>query len=182
MEMVFHSNARSDMEVKAHNRIKELMVQAKEMGFILPKDRGFKFSVNFDLNSVRNAGSAFISPDEKRMTIKLHRKALEHYKEEYIERTVIHEFVHILQYCQYGFVDHKNSFKMLMRKFGANSGRCHSFDLRSLTGKPKRKSKPTFKYSCGCETVHEVSALIHKRINIGQSYHCKDCKQNIKEI
>ena len=180
MEMVFHSNARSEMEKKAHNKILELMKQAKEFGFTLPKDMGFKFSVNFDLNSVRNAGTAYISPSEKKMSIHLHRKALEHYKEDYIERTVIHEFAHILQYCQYGFVDHKRTFKNIMRKFNAPTDRCHSFDLRTITGKQKSK-KQKFKCECAC-AEHYVSSIIINRMRRGLIYSCKDCKQLLKEI
>jgi len=164
---------------KVHEKISELCKTAKEYGLKIPEDLNVELVVNFKINSVRVAGDACYRWIQKQMTIRLHDKALEHYGDEFINRTVVHEFAHIIVFCNFPKAKaHGREFKMLMRVFGSEGTRCHSYDLRSLVPHKVRKTAQRFEYKCQCSR-HNLSKIRHNRILNGSIYTCKNCRTDL---
>ncbi len=88
--------------------------------------------------------------------IALHKKFLEHYGDEYINRTVVHEYAHLVQrrldpYSQ----AHGSLWKSIMRLLGADTSRCHSYD----TGLVVKQTK----YVCDHGQVMNLGPVQNKR-------------------
>lgn len=168
------------MKKQVFEKIQSLENIAKEKGYKLPEDLGFDFQVLFNINATTFAGQATYKPKEKTMSIRLHNKALEVYKEKYIEQAVTHEFVHIIQFCNFkNSKTHGNIFKNLMREFGAEPERCCNFNLKEIVNKKKRK---TFKYKCNC-TTYDFTQIRHNRVITKKaSYSCRKCNAKIQPV
>jgi len=171
-----------DRHKKVQDKILELCEIVKERGWKLPEDINVELQVNFKLNSIRVAGDACYKWLQKQMIVRLHDKALEYYGDAYINRTVVHEFAHIIVFCNFPKAKaHGREFKMLMRVFGSDGTRCHSYDLRSIVPHKVRKTAQRFEYKCKCSR-HELSALRHNRILKGSVYTCKRCNTDLVRV
>lgn len=96
----------------------------------------------------------------------------------FIENVIPHEVAHIVAQHVFGCIDtniaHGPFWKKVMRDFGANPERCHTFDTSAC--KIKRKS---YEFKCECKT-HKVSSVIAKNIAHGRHYTCNTCKTRLK--
>jgi predicted SprT family Zn-dependent metalloprotease len=180
--MKFLHNAKTTEELSAIDKINELYEIAQKKGLNLPSDVGCSLFIDFNLNSVRAAGIAEWKPRFKSMKIRLHRKALGEFGESFINGTVVHEFAHILQYCNdsYRSKPHGYEFKRYMRMFDGSESRCHTMDLRSLVGK-ERKPQERFKFKCSCQ-VHEVTKTLRNKMLRGSTRICKSCRGILTEV
>jgi len=161
---------------KSFRKLNSLIKNAKDMGFKIPKNDGVRFHLKFDLKSVASAGMATYKFYHNEMSIRLHKFGLEKYKDKF-NRTLIHEFAHILQFTNYpNSKPHGREFKMLMRKLGESPSRCHNYDLKSTI--PGYTAKNTFTYRCRCRTF-QASKIRHNKILRGHSYICNVCKATI---
>jgi SprT protein len=105
----------------------------------------------------------------------------EHNADDFIKQVVPHEVAHYVQRAVYGYVGvtpHGREWKYIMsRVYKLSPDRCHSYDV-SVTKTRKRRR---FMYSCGCSTTHDISSVIHNRIQSGKKrYTCNACRQVIK--
>jgi SprT protein len=170
----------SDLKKEVFEKVEFLKKEAKQKGYKLPEDLGFEFEVLFNINATTFAGQATYKPKEKTMAIRIHNKALEVYKEKYIEQVLTHEFVHIIQFCNFkNSKAHGNIFKNLMREFGAEPERCCNFNLKEIVNKKKRK---TFKYKCSCST-YDFTSIRHNRVlSRKTTYRCRKCNAKIQQV
>jgi SprT protein len=165
-------------QAKALAKIEECKEMARARGWELPEDIGCSFLVYFNLNSIRTAGFAHYKIFAQEMSIRLHAKALEYYGQEYIDRTVVHEFAHIIQYVNFPNASaHGRDFKRIMRAFGSPGTRCHNYDLETVTGKT-RKRQMRINYSCDCQN-HMITTTKHNKILKGANYICRSCKTRL---
>jgi SprT protein len=105
----------------------------------------------------------------------------EHNADDFIKQVVPHEVAHYVQRAVYGYVGvtpHGREWKYIMaRVYKLSPDRCHSYDV-SVT---KTRKHRRFMYSCGCNTTHDISSVIHNRIQSGKKrYTCNVCRQVIK--
>lgn len=139
----------------------------------IEQNYGIKFAkpveVRYDINSARLGGQALIG----RYTIRLNPHFLGKYGDEYINRTVVHEVVHLGVGLRYGRVDaHGLEWKNMMRSVGADPARCHSFEADEGVGRQKTK----YNYKCSvCQTPIVVGPKVHGNIQKGAKYWPKCC-------
>lgn len=106
----------------------------------------------------------------------------EHNADDFIKVVVPHEVAHYVQRAIYGYSHdvkpHGRQWKYIMvRVYNLPAERCHSYDV-SVTKTRKRRR---FMYNCGCSTTHDISSVIHNRIQSGKKrYTCTKCRQVIK--
>jgi len=93
------------------------------------------------------------------------------------DRTIIHEVAH---YCSFllGGSGHDRVWKNMMRFFGLEPKRCHSYDTSSVR---VIRNVPRYKYACAC-SVHSISAIRHGRAQKGTGYKCIKCNTPIKYV
>lgn len=108
--------------------------------------------------------------------------------EEYLKKTVPHEFCHYLvrtankNNIYYSKPKpHGNAWKAFMiNVFNLKPLRCHNYDMSNV----KTRGGKKFKYVCDCnvgtDSFHLLSALKHKRVNEGEKYICKKCKSVVR--
>lgn len=97
----------------------------------------------------------------------------------FIDSTVPHEVAHIIDHVVYGFqhngrkaIHHGRTWKMIMRIFGVDPNRCHTYDVTNAAVKNKAK----FHYVCKtCKRDIFVSSVIHNKIRRGQHRYCVRC-------
>jgi len=182
--MRFVCQASTEIQKKAEQKLKDMISEVRENypKVKVPGDNT-TFSLLFDVNSVRVAGWAISKPAKRYMAIRLHRRALEEYGDDFINRTLVHEFAHILQYCNCSNSQpHGREFKMFMRLLGGSTKRCHSYNLRALVPEKVRKTAKTFSYKCQCRT-HEISTIRHNRVLSGKAtYCCANCNSQLVRI
>lgn len=114
--------------------------------------------------------------------IRLNAGLLEENGQTFLDRTPAHEVAHIFAFKQYGIQRtrrgsrqvHGWAWKSVMREFGLNSERCHSYETSTTV---KRASKP-YVYTCGCQEFN-LTAIRHRRILQGKTYNCKTCKSRL---
>lgn len=140
--------------------------------------------IKYDLNTIRLGGQAVTNPHTNLFKMRLHPAALAYYGEEYVERTVVHEFAHLVQRQNYPMSKpHGKEWKSVMRNLGVEPSRCHSYDLekalKACGSKPTGRKVKTFTYKCNCQE-HQLTAIRHNRVVKGtQTYHCKKCKTTL---
>ena len=94
----------------------------------------------------------------------------------FLTRTTYHEVAHLVQHAVYGKMDHKETFKYVMRnvllRTAVQSTRCHNF----TTQKRKRGTKHTYRCT-GCGTTMEVGTIVHNKMEAGQRRFHSSCGQ-----
>lgn len=105
--------------------------------------------------------------------------------DEFMDSTVPHEVAHYCCMILYGQLRrgskndyHGSKWKGLMRFFGADPERCHSYDVSKVK---RTRTIRRWEYACGCNTEHQLSTVRHNKIQRGyKSYICKHCRETIK--
>lgn len=173
---MFYCTPITDRQREALKLLQKSAVKAGEKGFHLPS----KVEVDFSLNSIRMAGIASCMKDKTThvatdFKIELHGKALETVPFSEFSNTIIHEFVHILQWINYPTcTPHGREFHYLMGVLGVEkSERCHAYNLEAITGKARRRQR-RWEYTCNCGT-HSIATVTHNRMQKGQVRVCKGC-------
>ncbi len=98
-------------------------------------------------------------------------------------KTIIHEVAHQVTYRVFPYARqaHGPEFKLVMnrllRKVGSveTATRCHSYDTSSVT--VRKTTRHTYRCKGGCE--HNISSIMHKRIQAGQVRICTVTKSRI---
>lgn len=142
--------------------------------------------IEYSLKSVRLAGSATFSlVGGSKFKMKLHEAALLEYQQEYIDRTVVHEFAHLVQGQYFPHSKpHGVEWKAIMRFLGNDPSRCHEMNLsKALENfgivKQKRRKQKRYVYECDCR-IHTITSTRHNKIRKGLStYSCRNCGQTI---
>jgi len=131
-----------------------------------------KVEIRFDLRG-GSAGQARLGTQGKPV-IRFNNALLEQHSEAFIARTVPHEVAHVVAYqlCRGKLRPHGPEWAAVMQLFGAEPTRCHNYDLSAI---PRRRMR-RFTYHCGCRS-HELTSIRHNRIQRGQRYYCKQCRQ-----
>lgn len=133
--------------------------------------------VSFKLKG-RTAGKAFLMANEVRYNPIL----LEENKDSFLNRTVPHEVAHLVAYTKdpVNGRGHGYLWKRIMRDFGLDASRCHSYDTTN-TRQSKSTLSRNYPYKCACKT-HNLTSIRHHRILKGAQYSCKHCNQILKAI
>ena len=127
-------------------------------------------NVSFKLKG-RTAGKACISRNEVRYNAVL----LEENGETFISRTIPHEVAHFVARAKYGNIkSHGYEWQRVMRDFGLDPSRCHSYDTTNSKQQSKKMSK-VFSYKCRCR-IYNLTIIRHRRIAKGATYTCRTCK------
>ena len=96
-------------------------------------------------------------------------------EEDFMARTVPHEVAHYVASMVWGRVrSHGAEWQRVMRGFGLNPSRCHSYDTSA-----SRKKVWRHVYSCDCRE-HRVSTVMHNKILRGSDRRCRACKARIR--
>lgn len=99
--------------------------------------------------------------------------------EDYIENTIPHEVAHLIDYKVHGIqykgrkqIQHGYTWQQVMRVFGCDPSRCHSYDVSRAQVKKKAK----YHYKCkGCAKDFFLGPVRHKKILGGAQYWCTRC-------
>lgn len=132
--------------------------------------------VRYDINSARLGGQALIGSFE----IRLNPAYLNKYKEEYINRTVVHEVVHLgieqvyrKDQGHWKVDAHGPEWKNMMVRLGADPSRCHSYEPDEGQGRPKTK----YAYVCArCNKPIPVGPKVHSKLQKGANYRTTCCQ------
>jgi len=94
-------------------------------------------------------------------------------REEFLKRTVPHEYAHIVVHNYYPeFKHHGWEWQNVMKILGADVTRCHNYDVEDFRIKKQRN---WIEMSCACRK-HNISSVIYNRIKKGRKYICKKCR------
>ncbi|MES9873693.1 MAG: SprT-like domain-containing protein [Candidatus Sedimenticola sp. 6PFRAG7] len=128
--------------------------------------------IRFDLKGT-TAGQARMWPCTSPL-IRFNSQLLEANPETFLERTVPHEVAHLVTCTLHGnrIKPHGEEWKAVMSLFGAEASRCHSYD----TSQTQQRRLQCFDYRCDCRS-HELTSIRHNRVQQGQRYYCKSCRQ-----
>lgn len=134
-------------------------------------DRTFKYPTVIYKKRGQVAGTA----TDRTYTIDLNSVLLMENVEDFLKRTVIHEFAHLVD----GIVSpaakaggwgrkrdiHGPRWKAIMRLLGGPTSRCHSYDTtNSKVKRAPRIAKPKHVWKCGCgDGVIKLTARSHKK-------------------
>ena len=127
-------------------------------------------SVNFRLRG-HTAGKAFYRTWE----LRYNQQLLEENYQSFCDRTVPHEVAHLVAFeltegrCK----PHGHWWKSVMRAFGCDVSRCHSYDTTAAT---VRTVPAEYPYKCLCRT-YMFTHIRHRRSikHGGKYYRCKKC-------
>ncbi|MGI0075851.1 MAG: SprT-like domain-containing protein [Nitrosopumilaceae archaeon] len=147
-------------------------------------DKSFGFpTINYSIKN-RTAGLAY----GRRWEIKFNPILLKENLNEFINRTVPHEFAHLVVWDVYDTIGHGPRWKHVMCVFGEpNPTRYHSYDTSNCTVRQIRRrnechSRYQYKYRCDCRVLY-ISSIKHNRIQRGiTTYRCKGCKAELVEV
>lgn len=114
--------------------------------------------------------------------IRYNKQLFEENKDKFSKRTVPHEVAHVVanQLAGGRIKPHGPWWKNVMRSFGCEESRCHSYDVSNV--KQKRSSVARqYSYSCNCRTMMFTS-IRHKRSQEygGGFYRCNHCGTSMK--
>ncbi len=98
-------------------------------------------------------------------------KIAENNLEDFLVRTVPHEVAHTVDRRLHGTSSHGPAWKRIMRDFGVDDSRCHSY----TAGVTPARRIARFQYDCGCPEPHFLTSIRHKRVLQGKFYHCGAC-------
>lgn len=102
-------------------------------------------------------------------------------KEDFINGTLPHEVAHLAAFRAFNDRGHGLGWKRVMRDFGLEPQRCHSYDVSEV----RTKSVKRFYYNCSCGKPMPVSTTIHNRIierikkGGSSGYSCRKCRSPI---
>ena len=116
----------------------------------------------------QSAGAAYPQRNLLRFNMTLYHGNSAHF----LRQTVAHEVAHLLAYTLYGrrIRPHGPQWQAIMLDvFGLPADRCHNYQLPPGW-------KTLYAYACSCRQ-HQFSAQRHSRVNRGQGYLCKTCRQ-----
>ena len=104
--------------------------------------------------------------------------------EPFIERTVVHEFAHIVANRVFGRSGrgHGLVWRRVMLGLGAtNTDRCHTYPVKEMeqAGKLKIKRQRRWKVHCGCEDGLEVTTQMLNKMRKGRKYSCRICRKSL---
>ena len=134
-----------------------------------------RVEIRFDLRG-RAAGQASL-PARGQPQIRYNPQLLLENGEAFLQRTVPHESAHIIAFRLHGrrIRPHGAEWKAVMALFGADSRRCHDYDVSTVPGRRLTRHP----YRCGCRE-HQLTSIRHNRIQAGQVYLCRACGQELK--
>jgi len=121
--------------------------------------------------------------------VHLHPELVESERQDYIDRTPAHEVAHLVAFKVYGIQRtrrgrvqaHGTAWKSVMRSFGLDPSRCHSYDVSKVRQTHKRTERK-YVYACGC-MEHRLTSIRHRRIETqGKYYLCTHCKERLKYV
>ncbi|MGA9469160.1 MAG: SprT-like domain-containing protein [Candidatus Macondimonas sp.] len=119
----------------------------------------------FDLRGTR-AGCA--SADGR---IRLNPVLLRENPADFLAQTLPHEVAHWVVFLwRPGAAPHGPEWREVMNWLDAPARRCHGFDV----GRARVRILRRHPYACACR-AHEVSAILHRRIQGGAAYRCRAC-------
>ena len=99
-------------------------------------------------------------------------------RDSFLSQTLPHEIAHVVAYALYRKVrPHGPEWQLIMSFFGAESRRCHNYDVRRSTTRRFQR----FSYRCDCQE-HQLTTIRHNRIAKGQSYICRNCKESLRPV
>ena len=130
--------------------------------------------IRFDLSG--KAAGYFRCYSNGHCLINFNQALLQQNEQEFLSRTVPHEVAHLVCYQLYGkrIKPHGEKWKAVMKLFGADSSRCHDYDLSQIKTRQYRR----FQYQCSCR-IHHLTSIRHNRVMSGQRYICKECNQQL---
>lgn len=113
---------------------------------------------------------------KKEKGIKLSKPLFDKATVEQRVQTIVHEACHIVQFVKFPKSKaHGPEWKSLMRAMKLEPKRCHNVDTTEFKVK-----KGGAVVKCPCRT-HTFGATRMKRLRAGVKYHCRKCKNYIKE-
>ncbi len=156
---------------RAQQQTRQLLRQAAEH-YGMPTPR---VEIRFDLRG-HAAGQARL-PARGRPLIRYNPRLLQENGEHFLRRTVPHESAHIIAFRLHGrrIRPHGVEWKAVMELFGADSRRCHDFDVSTVPGRRYTRHP----YRCGCRE-HSLTSIRHNRIQAGQVYLCRSCGEQLQ--
>jgi len=134
--------------------------------------------VSFDLRGA-TAGQACYS----KWTIRINAVLLVENWDTIFDRTIPHEVAHLVArglYSKYGRIKpHGREWKSVMRKFGKEPSRCHSYDVSNSTARTVARD---YIYKCPCKT-YDLTIIRHRRMQSGRrKYSCPRCHTPLQYI
>ncbi|MGH8528334.1 MAG: SprT-like domain-containing protein [Nevskiales bacterium] len=117
------------------------------------------------------AGQAYVEDN----LIRLNGGLLRAHGDSFLRETLPHELAHLIVWRLHGrrVRPHGAEWQAVMRLFGAEPERCHSFEVQ-----PSRRQRE-YVYRCACKT-HQLSAVRHGRIQRGGRYVCLHCQTPLR--
>jgi SprT protein len=146
----------------------------------------YELSLPYPKVSFRLRGLIAGQANIKTNTIKLNVQLLEENGQMFLDRTPGHEVAHIFAFKKYGvqrtprgrIQAHGWAWKRVMRDFGLNPSRCHSYDT-SNTARTRQRTNRPYIYDCPCGSPHRLTAIRHRRAMMGSVYICSKCRKPI---
>jgi SprT protein len=155
---------------QVRKKVKNALAIAKnKLGVELPMP-----TIIYDLKG-HVAGYAFYSKNK----IRLNKHLLEKYKEDFINRTVLHELGHLISYKKHGYSGrgHKANWKAVMIAIGGPTSRCHSYETKAARVHKK------YVLSCGdCRETYVVGSRVINKIRKGSTYTHRNCPDGSGEL
>jgi len=142
--------------------------------------------ITYDIpKKVTTAGTAWAFSNR----INLNPVFLNHYKEEFINSTVIHEFAHLVVAAIFPNAKqaHGPEFRRVMTLLGGPTSTYHNFDssiVAPYEAKSSRRKYRKFEYTCECNKKFVLTSIKHnKHVKSGGThYHCRTCKTDLKFV
>lgn len=153
----------SDFEHRIQLRIKQcLQVAEQNSGIALEVPE-----IDLSLKGYQ-AGQAFPA----KWLLRFNAEMAEQDQEKFIHEVTAHEVAHLVTYKIWKTLDHGADFCKVMSWFNVKAKRCHNF-----AAEPSRKIR-RFEYRCSCSS-HQLSSIRHNRIQRGNTYQCRFCKETL---
>jgi SprT protein len=152
---------------EARRRTEALLDQARRhFGVRIPSPE-----VRFDLRG-QAAGQVRQAPGRV-WQVRYNSVLLAREPDAFLAQTVPHECAHLVAFALFGrgIRPHGPEWQGVMRHFGAEPRRCHSFAADDLRTRHLRR----FDYHCACRT-HQLTSTRHHRAQAGQTYYCVACR------
>tara|TARA_Y100000310_G_scaffold319217_1_gene374229 strand:- start:3636 stop:4130 length:495 start_codon:yes stop_codon:yes gene_type:complete len=155
---------------QVNEKVKETLARAEEkLGVTLPVP-----TILYNLKG-HTAGQAFFGVNK----IRLNRHLLEKYREDFINRTVVHELGHLIAYRLHGRNGrgHGPVWKRVMRAIGGPTTRCHQYETKAARVHKK------FVLCCGdCRETYVVGSKIINKVRKGSEYTHRNCSNGTGKL
>lgn len=103
-------------------------------------------------------------------------------KDKFLARTIPHEVAHLVAYKKYSTPyrspkPHGQEWKHVMRVFGCEESRCHSYDTTNSAQQVRQR----YELKCkGCGKTYQITSILVNRIrNANRKYSCNLCRTPI---